>query len=385
MAKDFKKGSSAFAAAKAAESIMAKADEIRNLEVGIIDEYSDNNEDVSNIEDLVTSMKENGFTDPIEVTNYGCADGRYMILSGHRRYAAWNSLHNGKQPIKCIIVDAAKFKSDADVKNYVLMANSQRDSAKDPLLMVKRYREHEKYLDSIDFKGSKRQEIANRLGVSEAQADRYRNVGRCIPEIQSLVYDEKLGMSTVDPVAPMTESEQKKLYTIIVDALEDHDMKGVITRPQMTKIIKYFKMEMWTWASIKAQIKQESIPDMTFTAPGSNHGSSSSENDEKETDRNSEVRREFDPIAANADEEDRAKAEYEANQKKDDSTDDSDDNTSAERRAANELVRTMKKLDTTLISKFFEFEDEEAVVLLAKELKTHLEEQIINPFIGADK
>ena len=391
MAKNFSKGNSAFAAAKAAESIMAKADEIKVLDVGLIDAYVDNNEDVSNIDDLITSMKENGFTDPIEVTNYGCEDGRYMILSGHRRYTAWTTLHNGKQPIKCIVVDAAKFKADADVKNYVLMANSQRDSAKDPLLLVKRYREHEKYLNDIGFSGSIRKEIANRLGVSEAQADRYRNVGRCISEIQTLVYEEKIGMSTVDPIAPMSESEQKKFYNIIVDALADNDMKGSITRPQMTKMIKYFKLEMWTWEAIKAQIKQESIPDITFVAPGSNNNSSSSSED-KEVDRNSEVRREFDPIAANADADDRAQAEYEASRKnssddENESNDfsDSDDSSTKERKAANDIMRTMKKLDTTLMSKFFEFEDEEAAVLAAKELVNNLQEYIINPFIGTEK
>ena len=378
MAKNFKKAHSAFAAAKAADSLMAKADEIKVLDVGVIDAYVDNNEDVNNIDDLIKSMTENGFTDPIEVTNYGCKDGRYMILSGHRRYTAWTELNNGKQPIKCIVVDAAKFKSDADVKNYVLMANSQRDSAKDPMLLVKRYREHEKYLNDIGFGGNIRDEIANRLGISTQQADRYKTLGKCIPEIQQMVADEIIGMSIPQPIAPLDINDQKKFYAIMQDAIADG---ARLTRDYVKKMVDCFKLELWTWEAIKTYIKQESAPD--FSVASSNSSNDGASADDKDRDRNSEVRREFDPIAANADEKDRAQAEYTAEQSEsnDIQDDDLDEDTSKKRKAANDLIRAMKKLDTSLISDFFDFEDEEAVVNLAIELKNNLEDQIINPFL----
>ena len=97
-------------------------------------------------------------------------------------------------------------------------------------------------------------------------------------------------------------------------------------------------------------------------------------------------------IAANADAEDRAQAEYEdrKNNSSEDNREsydsvDSDDTSTKERKAANDIMRTMKKLDSTLMSKFFEFEDEEAAVLAAKELVTNLQEYIINPFLGIEK
>ncbi len=387
--KDFGKGKSAFAAAKAAESIMAKADEIKVLDTNLLDSYEDNNEDVSNIDDLIISMKENGFTDPIEVTNYGCDEGRYMILSGHRRFTAWTTLHNGKQPIKCIIVDAAKFKTDADVKNYVLMANSQRDSSKDPLLLVKRYGEHEKYLKEIGFNGNIRDEIASRLGVSIQQADRYKALGKCIPEILALVSDEKIGLSTATYIAPLDVEEQKRFYPLLLDSLEDPDMKGVITRTQMPKIIKYFKMELGSWAAIKSEIDhQEKISDIPQQKMGAYDGNKENENT---LDRNSEVRKEFDPIAANADEDDKAQAEYDEGKKayseSGENTDKSSDSdpSSKERKTANDLIRTMKKLESTLITKFFDFEDSKAAVQMAIELKKNLDEYIINPLNGDDK
>ena len=45
----------------------------------------------------------------------------------------------------------------------------------------------------------------------------------------------------------------------------------------------------------------------------------------------------------------------------------------------------MKKLESTLINKFFDFEDNEAAVQMAIELKKNLDEYIINPFNGDDK
>ncbi|MCR4745269.1 MAG: ParB N-terminal domain-containing protein [Lachnospiraceae bacterium] len=370
MAKNFKKRNSAFAAAKAAESIMAKQDEIKVLPIDKIDAYADNNEDISNIDDLLASMKENGFTDPIEVTNYGCEDGRYVVLSGHRRLHAWNTLHNGSQPVKCIVVDSAKFKSDADVKNYVLMANSQRDSAKDPLLLIKRYKEHEKYLNEIKFDGNIRDEIANRLGISTQQADRYKQLGKCIPEIQQMVAEEKIGMSTAVYIAPLETADQEKFYQIMLEAIADETS---ITRTFMQKMIKHFKAGHNDWSAIKEEMYREDHPDMplvsadpTEESSDKNSGTVDDETDEYDTDEASE--------------------EYQADE--DISEEDTDDEEeyskepeeSSERKNANDLIRALKKLDLLLNNKIYDFEDEEAVVNMARETVNSIKENIIDPF-----
>lgn len=387
MAKDFKKGFSAFVSAKAAESIMAKADEIKNLDVNIIDEYSDNNEDVSNIDDLLSSMKENGFTDPIEVTNYGCASGRYMILSGHRRFAAWTKLHNNKQPIKCIIVDAAKFKTDADVKNYVLMANAQRDSSKDPLLLVKRYKEHEKYLSSISFEGNIRDEIAKRLGVSVQQADRYKTLGKCIPEIQQLVADEKLGMSSAQPIAPLSEEDQHKFFNILQEALSND---ARLTRDYVKHMVDVFKEmsvelsedEKLDWKSVDTLLKVDTDP--SFTEPYLRDDVST------ENDINNEAISSPDPsddvqlTSAPSITDQELNDNFVEDDTDNDFVSDSED-ISRERKNANNLIRTIKKLEASLENDFFEFEDEDAIVALAKDTIESLKLHLINPYTGSKK
>jgi len=98
-------------------------------------DYPNNGEDILYTADLENSINELGFTDPIEVTDYKMPDGQYMILSGHRRRAA--GVKCGMTLFPCII---KTFENEKDIQNNVLLANSQRDSEKDPLLYCNRYK-----------------------------------------------------------------------------------------------------------------------------------------------------------------------------------------------------------------------------------------------------
>ena len=165
---------------KSQESVKAKKQDIVNIDIDSLVPYPKNNEDVENIEDLLESMQKNGFTDPIEVTTYGMEDGKYQILSGHRRTAAWKKLNNGKVAIKAIVVDKV-FHDDNEVWNYVLMANAQRTEASNPMLIVQRYKEHSSYCQAVGIKNI-REEVAKRLNLSKQNADRYANLSKAIKE-----------------------------------------------------------------------------------------------------------------------------------------------------------------------------------------------------------
>lgn len=196
-------------------------------------DYAKNNEDITDTTDLENSMKELGFTDPIEATGYGMEEGKYTIVSGHRRRMAGRNVG-----IKTFPVIVKTFKSDEEIRNYVLLANSQRDSAKDPLLFCKRYKMHEEYLKEANFKGSVREEIAKRLGISTQQADRYNQMNKVILPVWDMIRDEKVGMSSVLPMATLTEVEQEEVLTIFKEAL---DNKQSLTRDLCSKLIKGYK------------------------------------------------------------------------------------------------------------------------------------------------
>lgn len=134
MAKNFGNAGSAKTIKAVAQASNEKANVITVKMVSdenLID-YAKNNEDITDTTDLENSMKELGFTDPIEATDYGMEEGKYTIVSGHRRRMAGRNVG-----IKTFPVIVKHFKSDEEVRNYVLLANSQRDSAKDPLLFAR--------------------------------------------------------------------------------------------------------------------------------------------------------------------------------------------------------------------------------------------------------
>lgn len=204
----------------------------------------ENGEDVDFTDDLELSMRENGFTDPIEVTDFEQEAGKYMILSGHRRRSA--GVKVGFTVFPCLV---RHFKNRHEVKNYMLSSNAQRDSARDPFLMSKRYKLHEQYLLEMGFKGSIRLEVAKRLGISVQQADRYNAMNKIILPIWDMVRAETLGFSSVQAMASHTEEEQNEILAIIQEA----DQTGImLTREIMKILIDGYRAGKRTWAEIAA-------------------------------------------------------------------------------------------------------------------------------------
>jgi ParB family chromosome partitioning protein len=197
-------------------------------------DYPKNQEDIKETLDIENSIKEMGFTDPIEVTDFGQPNGKFMIVSGHRRRAA--GVKCGIEFFPCVV---KQFNSEEEVNNYVLLANSHRDTSKDPLLFVRRYKQHEDYLKSIDFKGSIKNEIAKRLGISAAQAERLSAMDRVILPILEMVSNEIVGISSVYPIAQHTPEEQKEILSILNECLE---MGGSLTRETVKSIVEGYRV-----------------------------------------------------------------------------------------------------------------------------------------------
>lgn len=207
-------------------------------------DYQRNNEDISTTEDIEKSIDEQGFTDPIEITDFGAEEGKFIIVSGHRRRMAGRK--KGMKSFPCIL---RHFKNDTEVYNYVLYSNTQRDSAKDPLLFAKRYKMHEEYLKESNFKGSMREEIASRLGLKLAQADRYNQMNKVILPVWDLVRDGAVGMSCITDSGMYTHSteEQEEILQIMNECVKSNNE---LTRPIMKKIVKGYREGKITWIEI---------------------------------------------------------------------------------------------------------------------------------------
>lgn len=207
-------------------------------------DYPRNNEDITDTGDIEMSIREQGFTDPIEITDFGCDEGKYYIVSGHRRRSA--GVKAGLKEFPCIV---RHFRTDTEVYNYVLYSNAQRDSAKDPLLLARRYKMHEEYLKESGFKGSMAEEIARRLGLQKAQADRYKAMNRVILPVWDMVREGKIGMSSITDSGfyTHTPTEQTEILMIFEECIGN---AVELTRGTVTRIVKSYREGKRSWLEV---------------------------------------------------------------------------------------------------------------------------------------
>lgn len=303
MAKKFDNAGSVKSFAEVAQKADEKASVVVLVNVSsenLIDNPK-NGEDVEFTADLEQSMRQMGFTDPLEVTDYGMEDGKYMILSGHRRRVA--GVRIGITVFPCVV---RHFDSAEAVQNYTLLSNTQRDSAKDPFLFAKRYRLHEQYLKDGNFSGNIRQEVARRLGLSVQQADRYNTMNKVIMDVWDMVRAEEVSMSAVVPLASRPELIQREILVIMREAQK---AGNELTRDIVKRIVDGHKDGKRTWAEVADLPRDSGLPLNSFM--NTEAGETSPESSENSGNRNDEVRREFDPIGAEADKDDAGKQAWE--------------------------------------------------------------------------
>ena len=369
MAKNFGNAGSmkAVANAKKVEQEKAQVVALQNISNDNLIDNPKNGEDISFTADLEESMKQNGFTDPMEVTDFGMDNGKYMILSGHRRRMAGVKVFGKEFFFPCIV---RHFDNAEQVQNYTLMANAQRDSAKDPCLFCARYKLHEEYLESIGFKGSKREEIAKRLGISAQQADRYNNMNKIILPVWDMVRAEIVGISSVQPMAKHTKEEQLVIYNIMQSAVD----KGVnLFRDTVKKIVGGFREGKTTWEEIADMPRDSGLPLNGFA---DSEPSESRDNGES-GNRNDEVNREHDPIADELDAMDEAEREWNENQQ--DNEDGEDEAEEKEKheptpeekalKLGEDIAKQLAKLDTSL-QDIWKCKDKESAVDIVINMKS---------------
>lgn len=369
MAKNFGNAGSmkAVANAKKVEQEKAQVVALQNISNDNLIDNPKNGEDISFTADLEESMKQNGFTDPMEVTDFGMESGKYMILSGHRRRQAGIKVFGKEFFFPCIV---RHFDNAEQVQNYTLMANAQRDSAKDPCLFCARYKLHEEYLESIGFKGSKREEIAKRLGISAQQADRYNNMNKIILPVWDMVRAEIVGISSVQPMAKHTKEEQLVIYNIMQRAVD----KGVnLSRDTVKKIVDGFREGKTTWEEIADMPRDSGLPLNGFA----DSEPSESRDSEENGNRNDEVNREHDPIADELDAMDEAEREWNENQQEnEDGEDEAEEKEKHEPtpeekalKLGEDIAKQLAKLDTSL-QDIWKCKDKESAVDIVINMKS---------------
>lgn len=253
MAKNFGNAGSSKKIKEVAKANNEKANiiQIKMISFENLVDYPDNNEDTTRTVDLETSMKEVGFATPLEVTDFGMDDGKYMVLSGHRRKAAAHKV--GIAVFPCIV---RHFNSELEIKNYVSLMNNSRDSGKDdPLLLCNRYKMHEAIVleqkEAGEFKGSVRARVAERMGLSTQQADRYKQMTKVIFPVWDMVRAGEVGMSSVLPMSNFEPKEQEEIHLILTDCIAEGEK---LTRDMCKKLIDGFRVGKKSYCAIMEDI-----------------------------------------------------------------------------------------------------------------------------------
>lgn len=112
-------------------------------------------------------------------------------------------------------------------------------------------REYQRLIDKYKREGVKvhiRKRIANDMGLSIQQADRYKHIFLLISEIQELIFTDVTGMSSVYPIASHSVAEQYEIYSILQGAIKDNYR---MVRPCITQIVNEYRSGKRFWSEIK--------------------------------------------------------------------------------------------------------------------------------------
>lgn len=177
--------------------------------------------DLEKIDELAESIKQNGLLNPISVTENG-GDGRYNMLAGHRRLAAWEKVHP-KKPIPAIVKPHHEFVEHL-MKN--LIENMHREGVHDAdkakriceLLEGTIEVDGENGFETREFDKHDKKELAKRLKISQSHLN---NLQRCYKQLAPRVFDwwrKNEGKTTlVTGWAALEHDEQIEALSVYLD------------------------------------------------------------------------------------------------------------------------------------------------------------------------
>ena len=226
----------------------AKLARIHEIPLDEIDEFPDHPYKVKDDEDmmnLVESIRENGVQTPATVRKK--EDGRYEMLSGHRRWRACQLL--GLDTLRCEIVEldrnaATIFMCDSNLQRTVILPSEKAFAYKMRLEAMKRQGKRTD-LTSVPLaqklEGMTSREILGKeVGESQDQVRRYIRLTELIPEILELVDEGQIAMRPAVEISYLPKELQEELLeNMEIEACTpSHDqamrMKGLFKQGKLT-------------------------------------------------------------------------------------------------------------------------------------------------------
>ena len=229
---------------------------IHNIPLSEIDDFPDHPFHVREDEDmdqLVESVKERGVITPITLRRKD--DGRYEVVSGHRRKHACElaGLETVPSEIKELSHDEAIILMvESNLQRSVILPSEKAFSYKMRLEAITRQGSRSDLTFSpMDKKLRSGQEIAEATGDSQAQVYRYIRLTELVPELLDLVDQGKIALRPAVELSYLNDIEQRDL----LEAIEETD--ATPSHAQAIKMRRFSKEEKLTPEVIESIMCEE--------------------------------------------------------------------------------------------------------------------------------
>ena len=239
-----------------AEAALSK---IRDIPISEIDEFPDHPFKVlmdEDMEQLVESIKRNGVMTPATVRLK--EDGRYELISGHRRKKACELA--GLETLKCEVKDLTRDEAiiimvESNLQRSVILPSEKAFAYKMRLEAMKRQGERTDLTSSpLDnkLKGTtSAQQVSRNSGDSQPQIYRFIRLTELVPEILQMVDEKQIAFRPAVEISYLSEEQQ---YTLL-EAMEYNDATPSLA--QAIKMKKYNQDGKLTSEVIQSIMEEE--------------------------------------------------------------------------------------------------------------------------------
>ena len=238
----------------------AKLSKIRDIPISEIDEFPDHPFKVlmdEDMEQLVESIKRNGVMTPATVRLK--EDGRYELISGHRRKKACELA--GLETLKCEVKELTRDEAiivmvESNLQRSVILPSEKACAYKMRLEAMKRQAgrptkvNYSPVGNNSEFATSS-DELAEKVGESKNQIFRYIRLTELVPEILQMVDERQIAFRPAVEISYLTEEQQ---YTLL-EAMEYNDATPSLA--QAIKMKKYNQDGKLTSEVIQSIMEEE--------------------------------------------------------------------------------------------------------------------------------
>ena len=238
----------------------AKLSKIRDIPVSQIDEFPDHPFKVLMDEDmqqLVESIKRNGVMTPATVRLK--EDGRYELVSGHRRKKACELA--GLETLKCEVKELTRDEAiivmvESNLQRSTILPSEKAFAYKMRLEAMKRQagrppKENVSPLATNLSKGRSDVELGELVGESKDQIRRFIRLTELVPEILQMVDERQIAFRPAVEISYLTEEQQ---YTLL-EAMSYNDATPSLA--QAIKMKKFMQEGKLTGEVIQSIMEEE--------------------------------------------------------------------------------------------------------------------------------